>query len=284
MALGTAYRFGARLARLTPPGLRYAAAAWAGAAFYLVNPLRRGPARSNYAAVLQKHPDDPEVGRAVRRASANYGRMLADFLLMGSLSAQEVERMLSIEGKEHIDGALAGGRGAILALPHMGSWDLCGSLAAILGYRILAVAEPMPGSLNREIIETRSRHGLDIVMLGRRAVPEIRGALTANHLVALLCDLPHGPGVRVAMFGRHAVVPVGPGSLACRHQCPIVPVYSWRVTPGLYRVEADPPVLPPETPTRESARVVMQQVADRFEGFIREHPEDWYAFRPVLVD
>lgn len=284
MALGSAYRLGARLARLTPPSLRYAGAAWAGAAFYLVNPLRRGPARSNYAAVLQKPPDDPEVRRAVRRAGANYGRMLADFLLMGSLSAQEVERMLSIEGKEHIDGALAGGRGAILALPHMGSWDLSGSLAAILGYRILAVAEPMPGSLNREIIETRSRHGLDIVMLGRRAIPEIRGALTANHLVALLCDLPHGPGVRVAMFGRHAVVPVGPGSFACRHQCPVVPVYSWRVTPGLYRVHADPPIAPPDTPTRESPREVMQQVADRFEGFIREHPEDWYAFRPVLVD
>ena len=284
MALGSAYRFGARLARLTPPSLLYATAARAGAAFYLVNPLRRGPARSNYAAVLGRPVEDPEVRRVVRRASANYGRMLADFLLMGSLSAEDVERMLSIGGKEHIDAALAGGRGAILALPHMGSWDLCGSLASILGYRILAVAEPMPGSLNREIIETRSHHGLDIVMLGRRAIPEIRGALAANHLVALLCDLPHGPGVRVAMFGRHAVVPVGPGSLACRHQCPVVPVCSWRVTPGTYRVHADPPIAPPEAPTRESAREVMQQIAGRFEGFVRAHPEDWYAFRPVLVD
>jgi lauroyl/myristoyl acyltransferase len=27
----------------------------------------------------------------------------------------------------------------------------------------------------------------------------------------------------------------------------------------------------------------MQKVVERFEVFIREHPEQWYAFRPILA-
>jgi lauroyl/myristoyl acyltransferase len=283
MILAAAYRFGAHLVRQTPPGLRYALAAGAGAAFYEVNPFRRRAARANYAAVLGRPPADPEVGRVVRRASANYGRMLADFLLIGSLPPEAVRRMLSYDGREHVDGALARGRGAILGLPHMGTWDLCGSLAGILGYEILAVAEPMPGSLNREIVATRARHGLRIVMLGRAAVREINRALEDNHLVALLCDLPHGPSVPVTMFGRQAWVPPGPASLACRHRCPVIPVYSRRVAPGRYHVHVDPPVEPPEETSKEAARQMMQRVVDRFQVFIREHPDQWYAFRRVLT-
>lgn len=284
MSLAYAYRLGAHLVRLTPPRARYGIAGGAAAAFYQLNPFRRASARSNYAAVLDKPPSDPAVRRTVRTAEANYGRMLADFLLLGSLQPDEVRRMLSHDGKEHVDSALAGGRGAILALPHMGSWDLCGSLAGLFGYQIVAVAEPMPGSLNREIVATRSRHGLEIVMLGRSAVREVSRALANNYLVALLCDLPHGAGVTVRMFDNDVVVPAGPGSLACRHRCPILPAYSRRIAPGRYHVHVDPPIPPPAGPeARASAAQMMQRVADRFQAFIAQYPDQWYAFRPLLT-
>ena len=284
MSLAHAYRFGAYLTRLAPARARYGIAAGAAAAFYQFNPLRRGPARSNYAAVMRTSPSDPAVRRMVRHAAANYGRMLADFLFLGSLPPDEVRQMLSHDGKEHVDAALAGGRGAILALPHMGSWDLCGSLAGLFGYQIVAVAEPMPGSLNREIVATRSRHGLQIVMLGRSAVRELSRALASNHLVALLCDLPHGAGVSVRMFGTTVTVPAGPGALACRHLCPILPVYSRRTAPGRYHVHIDPPILPPDAPAgRDGSAEMMQRVADRFQAFIARHPDQWYAFRPFMT-
>src|SRR5262249_43923902 len=158
---------------------------------------------------------------------------------------------------------LTRGRGAILALPHMGSWDFAGSMAGILGFRIAAVAETFPGSLDDVVVETRSLHGLQIIPLNRSAVRSINGVLDENGIVALLCDLPHGPGVEVRMLGRRATVPSGPGAIACRRGAPIVPVYSHRTESGGYHIHVDPPIQPPDERRcrgKEAAAEVMQRV------------------------
>src|SRR2546423_13105558 len=90
-ALGSAaYGLGARIVRAIPPGLRHAAAAPGGAAWYWLSAGQRRNALDNYAAALGSTPDDPAVARVARQAFQNYGRMLMDFLLMGSLSPEEL--------------------------------------------------------------------------------------------------------------------------------------------------------------------------------------------------
>lgn len=285
--LAAGYQAGARLVRALPPRLRYPVAAVGGSVWYATDLGRRRNALVNYAAVLGLPEGDPEVARVARHAFENYCRMLADFLLIGSLDPDEVAGRLRLEGIEHIGQALDQGRGAILALPHMGSWDFAGALAGILGYRLMAVAETFPGSLNDAVVQTRSLHGMDIVPLGRSAVHSINQALNQNGLVALLCDLPHGPGVEVSFFGRRAVVPSGPAAIARRRDVPLLPTYCRRLAEDSYLVHVDPPVQLTDTEVytgREGARELMQRVVERFEVFIREHPEQWYAFRPILAD
>ena len=278
---------GARLARALPPGVRYPAAAAGGSLWYLADAGRRRNALRNYAAVLGCAEDDPEVARVARHAFENYCRMLADFLLIGDLRPEEVRDLLTVGGREHVEAALARGRGAILALPHMGSWDFAGALASMLGYRIVAVAEPFYGSLNDAVVETRSRHGLRIVPMGRSAVRAINDALDRNELVALLCDVAHGPGVDVTFFGRRAVVPAGPAAIACKREAPLLPTYCRRSAAGGYHVHVDPPVQPPGRERcggKQASAELMQRVVERFEAFIRHDPEQWYAFRPILGD
>jgi KDO2-lipid IV(A) lauroyltransferase len=253
------------------------------AAVYRVLPGRWAAARRNYAAVLDRQPDDPEVGAMVHRAVASYGEMLADFMLVGDLSPDRVEEMVSADGLEHVDTALAGGKGAILALPHMGSWDMAGALGGVWRYPVLAVAERMPGSLDEEVVSSRSRHGVRIVPLGRSAVREIFRALDTGSLIALLCDLPHGPGmIEVELFGRRAMVPSGPAAIACRRACPILPGFVRRIAPARYHIHVDPPLDLPPGKGRQAEAKLMRAVLERFEGFIREYPDQWYAFRPIL--
>jgi lauroyl/myristoyl acyltransferase len=235
--------------------------------------------------VLGLPEDHPDVHRLARRAFENYGRMLADFLLMGSLPPRELRSLVAIGGTEHVEAALAGGRGAIVALPHMGSWDFASSLAGTCGYRLAAVAERFPGSLNDAVVETRSLHGLEVIPMNRSAVRAIGDALDQNSLVALLCDLPQGPGADVRFFGRRAVVPTGPAAIARRRGGPMLPAYCWREDAHSHHIHVDPPILPaPAGNRRDPAAVaaLMQQVVDRFEVFIREHPDQWYAFRRIL--
>lgn len=277
---------GARLVRAAPPRLRYSLAGSAGTLWWAVDPGRRHNARANYGAVLGLPEDDPRVRRVVRRAFANYGRMLADFLLMGSLRPEDVRGMVTISGREHVEAALAAGRGAVLALPHMGSWDFAGSIGSLLGYKISAVAEVLKGSLNDVMVETRSVHGLEIIPLDRSAVRAITVALERNGLVALMCDLPHGPGVEVRFFGGRAIVPSGPAAIACRRGAPLLPTYCHWTDSKHCHIHVDPPVHPPaesQCRGKQMAGEVMQEVIDRFEVFIREHPDQWYAFRRILT-
>ena len=277
--LGASYRASARALRVLPPGLRYAAAAPGGTAWFWLSAAQRRAALDNYAAVLGRERDDPEVARVARRAFQNYGRVLMDFLLLGSLSKEEVLNRMRVDGREHLDEALARGRGAIIALPHMGSWDVSGAYAAALGYPILAVAERFPGSLNDAVVATRSRLGVRIVAIGRSAVRAITEQLEANGIVALLCDLEQGPGITVRFFGRRAVVPSGPAAFALKTGAALIPVYQFVTSRGRYQGHVDPPLAYDSTETKEG---LMQRLVHRFEAFIKEHPDQWYAFRPMF--
>jgi KDO2-lipid IV(A) lauroyltransferase len=205
--------------------------------------------------------------------------MLMEFLLIGTLSREDLIARVTLEGREHLDASLARGRGAIMAVPHMGSWDIAGSYAGAIGYRVSAVAERFPGSLNDAVVQTRQRFGLDVIMLGRAAVRRITGALRANHVVALLCDLEQGPGVDVRFFGRRAIVPGGPAALALKTGAVLMPANQFLTSPGRHRIHLDAPLLIGEGDTKER---LMQRVVDRFEDFIRERPDQWYAFRPMF--
>src|ERR1700674_3466134 len=90
--LGASYQAGARVMRALPAGLRHAAAAPGGTAWFWLSAAQRRAALDNYAAVLGRAPADPEVARGARRAFQNYGRMVMDFLLMGSLSPDDLDR------------------------------------------------------------------------------------------------------------------------------------------------------------------------------------------------
>ena len=205
--------------------------------------------------------------------------MLMDFLLIGSLTPVELMARVSVDGREHLDAALARGRGAIMAVPHMGSWDVAGSYAGALGYSISAVAERFPGSLNDAVVQTRQRFGLDVIPLGRSAVRSINKALESNGVVALLCDLEQGPGTEVRFFGRRATVPGGPAAIALKTGAALMPACQYATTPGRHHVHLEPAL---DLEPRSTKETVMQLIVNRFEAFIQERPDQWYAFRPML--
>lgn len=235
--------------------------------------------------MLDLPPNDRRVARVARAAFANYGRMLVDFVLLDSLAPADLGERVTLGGREHLDAALEGGRGCIMAAPHLGSWDIGGSFAGVLGYPIAAVAETFPGSLDEAVVAARRAYGLHVIPLGRPAVAAITTALASNWIVALVCDLPQGPGVEVEFFGRRATVPSGPGALAIKTGAALLPACVYRTGPGRYHVHLEPALeagaVSPAS-RRTEATALMQRVVRCFEIFIRERPEQWYAFRPLF--
>lgn len=277
---GAAFHAAARLLHILPAGARHAIAAPGGTAWFWLNAVQRRAALDNYAAALGRDPSDPEVARVSRRAFQNYGRMLMDFVLLESITNEELIDRVNFVGLEHVDAGLARGRGVVMAVPHMGSWDMAGSCAGVLGYRVAGVAERFPGSLNDAVVRTRERFGVNIILLGRSAVRAISEALKTNSVVALLCDLQQGPGITVRFFGRRAVVPSGPAAFVLKTGAVLVLACPYSTGPGRYVIRVDPELKPMDGETKES---LSQRIIDRFEDFIRERPDQWYAFRPMFA-
>ncbi|TMF10316.1 MAG: hypothetical protein E6I41_04340 [Chloroflexi bacterium] len=263
-----------------PRSWAYALAVMAARLAWRFSPLARPRLEYNLKIACPELRDDPVALRRLSRLNfQNHAKAYADLMQLPSARIEAMRPLLKVTGLENLDAARSHGRGVIMAVPHMGSWDMAGSYAGALGYRISAVAERFPGSLNDAVVATRERFGLNVITVGRAAVRGINEALAANHVVALLCDLEQGPGLSVNFFGRRATVPGGPAAFALKTGAALLPACQYATAAGRYHVHLDPALAAHEGDTKET---LMQRVIGRFEDFIKERPDQWYAFRPMF--
>src|SRR5207245_3800640 len=144
------------------------------------SPEQRAVVAANMAQVLGHPVDSPLVRVATEECFRLYGRYWYETFALRSMPPEEVNRRFTIDGIEHIDGALEAGRGVIIALPHMGNWDAAGHWLCVNGYRMTAVAEELKP---QEVFDLFLRHrralGMGIVPLtgDRRAGEQLVGLL-----------------------------------------------------------------------------------------------------------
>jgi phosphatidylinositol dimannoside acyltransferase len=221
--------------------------------------------------------------RRVRRTFASYARYWAESLRLPGVPAGELDRLMSYEGLEHLDRALALGRGAILATPHLGGWDPGGAWFTRRGYLLTAVVEPLePPEVFEWFAEFRRSIGMEIVPLGPSAGTAVINALKAGRTVALVCDRDLlGTGVPVEFFGEVTTLPSGPATLALRTGAPILPcaVY-FREPEGYHGVVRPPLVIERRGTLREDVTRITQVLAGELEHFIRRAPEQWHLLQP----
>ncbi len=168
--------------------------------------------------------DASTTERRVRGAFASYGRYWMESFRLPSLDPARLAEQFSIEGLGHIEAARAAGKGAILAIPHLGGWEVGGAWFVRRGFPLTVVVEPVePPELFDWFVRLREGFGFKVIPLGPRAGMAVVRALRANQVVALLADRDiGGGGVDVEFFGETTKLPGGPATLARRmgaHRC-----------------------------------------------------------------
>ncbi|MFN2521675.1 MAG: lysophospholipid acyltransferase family protein, partial [Candidatus Limnocylindria bacterium] len=81
---------------------------------------KRRIAKHNFSVVLGRPPTDPEVARVARRSFRNFAKYLVEIMRFPLLGVADFERLVTIEGWEHLRGALAHGKGVIFVSIHFG--------------------------------------------------------------------------------------------------------------------------------------------------------------------
>lgn len=234
--------------------------------------------------VLGRPLSPGEVRSFTRRAFSSYGRYWLEGARLPTIPAEVVESRMTVdEGWESFEESMGAGKGLVLALPHVGSWEWGGKWLALKGYPMTSVAEPVPSSrLYDWFVRQREDMGLKILMLGSAAGPVLLQTLRNGGLVGLLCDRDvAGGGVEVEFFGERTRLPAGPATLALRTGSALMvgAVYSG---PGKSHTAI---LLPPIDTARQAglradvARLT-QLVARQLETLIRRAPEQWHLFQP----
>lgn len=279
------FRVGSAVTPKAPPRLRYGVASLAGRVAFAVVPGLRRQALANYAGVVRRPAEDPEVRRVASRAVQGYAKLMADFMLLMTATPDDVRRQVDVVGLDDIKAVLAKGKGAIVVMPHFGNWDMAAAAAVAHGLPVTAVTEHYgSNALNDLVVEARHRAGLKVVPLSVSAGKACLNALRRSEVVALVCDLParHGKNVEVDVLGQRALVPVGPATLALRTGAPVVPAMCARIAGDRYRLEIGSPIeFTPSGDDKRDVADLSQAVMRRFEPVLERHPEQWYLFSPM---
>ncbi len=282
-----AWRLGMFLTSLVPRRLSFGAAAMMGNAAYYVMSLRRQTAKENFSIVLGKSPDDREVREVARRSFQNYARYLRDVMVFPRTSMAELEDRVVFHAKDVVLQALALKKGAIIVSAHFGNMDMPSAIIARDYAPITIVSESLRPPQLMDLL-TRMREARNVHLYPYDSAPrKIIEALKRREMTGFLLDfgVTHHldiTTVTVDFFGTPTPFPAGPAQLALLTGAPILVGHSQVADDGRIHVFGTEPIIAQRTGDRQhDMQVIMQEIAARFEKFIRQHPEQWYMFRPM---
>ncbi len=265
-----------------PAPVTLAAARAIGAAAWAVLPDRRAVVARHMARATEGGLTPVGARRASREAFVSYARYWVESLRLARTSPAEVDGRFTIDGRHHLEEARAAGRGAVLALPHLGGWDVGGWWLARQGFPVSVVVESLePAEVFQWFVALRRRLGLSVIPLGGGAGTAVLAALRANHMVCLLCDRDiGGRGVEVEFFGERTTLPAGPATLALRAGTVVLPTAVYFEGPGHHAVVEPPVAAERSGRLRDDVARLTQATATALEGLIRRAPEQWHLFQP----
>jgi KDO2-lipid IV(A) lauroyltransferase len=247
-------------------------------AHFRLFPARRHAALVNLAVILPRATRRERLA-IVRGMMRSYNRMMFEFFRLPHLTREELLHAVEVVGREHLEQAVARGRGVVVTSTHVGNWELAAVVLAHWGYRMHAVAGiQLSRWLTPAVRETKAELALDTVA-PEDGFRSLLRALEHNDVVALMVDgdiFAHG--TRVEFFGRELELPAGPGVLAQRTGALVICGYCERTAKGRFRIVMEPP-LDPATFTDTTA--LIREIARISEGHIRGHLGQWCIFRPL---
>jgi lauroyl/myristoyl acyltransferase len=238
---------------------------------------------SNLRRVRPK-ASDAEIAGLTRAGMRSYMRYWSESFRMSAWTRERIAGSFAPEHIERLDEALASGRGVILALPHMGNWDLAGAWVVVTRVPFTTVAERLkPEKLFDRFVAYREGLGMEVLPLtgGIGTLGTLAQRLRAGGLVCLVGDRDLSEsGVEVEFLGEATRMPAGPAALAAQTGAALLPVTLWydgtAVMKGCVHEEIPTPATGDK---RERVAAMTQALAEVWGEGVREHPQDWHMLQ-----
>ncbi len=197
-------------------------------------------------------------------------------LLLAPLS--HIRRQAVIWGAEHVDAALAQGRGMIAIAAHAGNWEY-----TVMGYGlqyrpVAVVGRELDHPLARRLARYLRERGGNWMVAKQRGLKDILSHLSQNHVVGIVIDQNTAAeeGLLVDFFGHPARTTPVAALLARRRDVPVVPTLSRRLPDGRHLMVIFPPI--PLAKTGDIQADIMRHLelqSRALEAWVRAAPDQW---------
>ncbi len=261
------YRIGDGLARLLPTGTADRIGMGIARLLFALRVPARAHLERNLARLLGPGRAE-EVVSTARAAFENFALSLTDFLRLGRHRGRDLDRLVEVQGAEHLAAARESGRGVILLSAHLGSWELGAAWLAGTGIPIHLVARPHPSPwVERFYIRRRQACGVGL-LTERPLWRSAAGVLRRRGWIALMVDRRASDRVE----RNHASAGVWAATLARRTGALVMPGVIVRLPGRRFAARFERPQ-EAEAGTADALGLLAAQV--------REHPSQWAAFEPL---
>jgi KDO2-lipid IV(A) lauroyltransferase len=286
----------APLLALLPARLAYRAACWRGDLTFRYWPEKRSEVVRSLRQVLGEELSPDEAERLARDIFRIRTCEVIDLMRLRG-RARSLERLVEIRGREHLDAALAEGKGAILCSAHFGSYMGAFSLLHASGTPVTTIGRWWwrypPGGFSvvrrmwdlvyaRRVLRHRQRPNIEPWPGRLNVAAQAAAALRGNEVVTICSEAPPLDAelprtIEAPFLGRQARLLPGVVGLARLTGAPVLMVFAHRTADYRHQVlEISPPVsMQGETAT------AFERCVAAMEAAIRAHPAEWdFWFEP----
>jgi len=198
------------------------------------------------------------------------------FIEMGIGWFMPIERLLervTVFGREHLDAALARGKGALLFTAHFTTLEVGAAVIEALTPNVSCMYRPQRNAM-MDVLIRRGRHRFVTEQIPRDNVRALLRSLRNNHAVLYSPDQTYlgNQSALLPFFGEPAVTNTATTKLAQISGATVLPYFFRRNPSGDYRVDIGPPLadFPTDSPARDSERLFAL-----LEDYIRMAPEQY---------
>ena len=239
--------------------------------------------RRRIVAVMDAAFGDAYTPAAKRGLARGVQHRIAENVLACLVQMGYPERLrgvLDVDGREHLETALAKGRGTIALSFHLGNFLLLAAAMGVAGHRVHSLMRFLDDERLTKLVLHHSRSFFTelIPSLPRReAVKRILGTLRDNGTVLMLADNLKRGELETTLFGQPVRTARGAVSLALRTRAPVMPVYLVRGHAGRLCL-----VIEREMEMERTGDVAADlatntgRIMRLLEDLVRRYPDQWY--------
>src|SRR5437870_10780437 len=269
------YRAGSAIAAALPLRFLFAVGEFLGFCAWLVSGKYRRLAERNVEIAFGDEKSTRDLHRLVRRHFQRLGGNLLCSVKLTRMSPEKILERIKIENIEAMAREFRAGVPVVLALSHLGTWELFAQLMPkFVGFvRNASVYQKLGNRfIDEHVRRTRSQTGLELFdrQVGFEPVIEL---LRSGGGVGVLSDQHAGDhGLWTPFFGRLASTSPLPALLAKRTRAALIAAGVYTIGPARWRMvfteRFDQPAASVADLTSRMNEIIKQQ--------IRVSPEDWF--------